>query len=326
MQVIALKHFGGPEVLISTEMPQPIPGPEQILVHVKACALNRADLLQRRGKYPPPKGAPETLGLEIAGQIVAMGANVTGFGCGEKVFGLVAGGGYAEYCLLDQGMAMQIPENLTYAQAAAISEAFLTAQEAMFSLGELAPDETILIHAGGSGVGSAALQLASQVTTNIITTTGSVEKFDRIKEFANPAIINYKEQDVGAEIMRLTDNAGVNVIIDFVGARYLSMHCQVLQTAGRLILVGLMGGHEAAIDLNILHKKRLQIKGLIMRARPLLEKREIAQHFSQRWLPLFGTGKLQPVIDSIFPFHDVVLAHAYMEQNLNVGKIILSLE
>jgi NADPH:quinone reductase-like Zn-dependent oxidoreductase len=239
---------------------------------------------------------------------------------------LVGGGGYAEYCLLDQGMAIQIPENLTYAQAAAIPEAFLTAQEAMFTLGQLAKDETILIHAGASGVGSAALQLASQITANIITTTGSVEKFARIKEFANPSIINYKEQDVGGEVMRLTDDAGVNVIIDFVGASYLAMHCQILQTAGRLTLVGLMGGHEALINLNIVHKKRLQLKGLIMRARPLLEKRKITEQFCQRWLPLFATGKLQPIIDSIFPIEEAALAHAYMEKNLNVGKIILSLE
>ncbi len=326
MQVIALKQFGGPEELILAEMPQPIPGADQLLVHVKACALNRADLLQRRGKYPPPAGESTTLGLEIAGQIVGMGANVSGFGVGEKVFGLVGGGGYAEYCLLDQGMAMQIPENFTYAQAAAIPEAFLTAQEALFSLGQLCHHETVLIHAGGSGVGSAALQLASQVNAKVYTTTSTVEKFDRIKEFANPTIINYKQQDIATEIMRLTDNRGVNVIIDFIGASYLKEHLQILQDAGRLVLVGLMGGHETQIDLNTVHKKRLQIKGLTMRARPLGEKRLLTKHFKERWLPLFSQAILQPVIDSIFPFQDVRLAHEYMEKNLNVGKIILSLE
>jgi putative PIG3 family NAD(P)H quinone oxidoreductase len=325
MQAISLRHFGGPEVLTPSELPQPIPGPDQLLVHVKACALNRADLLQRRGKYPPPPGESDILGLEIAGQVVGMGSNVTGFGCGEKVFGLVGSGGYAEYCLLDQGMAMQIPENFSYAQAAAIPEAFLTAQEALFSLGQLSQYETVLIHAGGSGVGSAALQLAAQVNANVFTTTSTADKYERIKAFGLPTIINYKQQDVAAEILRLTHDKGVNVIIDFIGASYLPAHLRLLQDAGRLVFVGLMGGHEAQIDLSTIHRKRLQLKGLIMRGRSMAEKRLITHYFKERWLPLFSQGMLQPVIDSIFPFKDANLAHEYMEKNLNVGKIILSL-
>jgi tumor protein p53-inducible protein 3 len=326
MQAFALKNFGGPEVLVPVEMPRPIPGPDQLLVHVKACALNRADLLQRRGKYPPPPGESDILGLEISGQIVEMGANVTGFTEGDKVFGLVGSGGYAEYCLLDKDMAMAIPANFSYAQAAAIPEAFLTAQEALFTLGLLDKNQRILIHAGGSGVGSAALQLASQIGAITYTTTGSAEKFDRIKEYANPHIINYKLQDVGAEIMRLTHDQGIDVIMDFIGASYLSTHLQILRINGRLILVGLMGGHETQVDLNIIHKKRLQLKGLIMRSRPLAEKRLITKHFKERWLPLFSNGQLHPVIDSIFSFSDAALAHEYMEKNLNVGKIILTLD
>jgi NADPH:quinone reductase-like Zn-dependent oxidoreductase len=190
MHAVLLNGFGGIDVLTIADIPQPIPGPEQVLVNVKACALNRADLLQRRGKYPPPAGESDVLGLEIAGQIVAMGANVTGFGIGEKVFGLVGSGAYAEYCLIDQGMVVPMPENLSYIEAAAIPEAFLTAHEAVFTLGQLQKHESILIHAGGSGVGSAAIQLAQQVHATVFTTVGSAEKAARIKDFGVREIIS----------------------------------------------------------------------------------------------------------------------------------------
>lgn len=323
MQAITLKNFGGPEVLSISNLPQPIPGPEQVLVHVKACGLNRADLLQRRGKYPPPAGASDILGLEIAGQVVAMGANVSGFGSGEKVFGLVAGGAYAEYCLIDQGSLMPMPENLSYTDAAAIPEAFLTAQEAMFSLGQLQKHESILIHAGASGVGSAAIQLAKQMQATVYTTVSSQEKLQKIKNLGADAVINYKQEDFAAEIMRLSDNRGVDVIIDFIGASYFAQHIKILKPCGRLVLVGLMGGAKTEINLDQIHMKRLQIKGLVMRTRSLADKRLLTQHFQKHWLPLFTNDKLKPVIDSIYPFSEVQAAHERMENNLNVGKIIL---
>jgi putative PIG3 family NAD(P)H quinone oxidoreductase len=326
MRAITLKNFGGPDVLTQTTVPQPVPAANQILVHVKACGLNRADLLQRRGKYPPPTGESDILGLEIAGNIAAMGADVSGFGVGEKVFGLVAGGAYADYCLIDQGSAMPIPENFSYVEAAAIPEAFLTAQEAVFTLGQLQPNESILIHAGGSGVGSAAIQLARQLDAVIYTTAGSAEKIAKIKNFGADYIFNYKEQDFAEEIMLLTENHGVNVIIDFIGAEYFMQHLRILSTKGRMSLVGLMRGTKAEADLGLIHQKRLQIKGLVMRRQTLAEKRRITQHFAQHWLPLFVSGKLKPVIDSVFPFTEVQAAHEHMENNLNVGKIILNFE
>ena len=326
MHVITMKEIGSPEVLTVAQVPQVIPGPDQILVQVKAAGLNRADLLQRRGKYPPPPGESTVLGMEIAGQVVGMGANVDSFGIGEKVFGLVGGGGYAEYCLLNQGLAMPVPERLDYVEAAAIAEAFLTAQEAVFSLGQLQKTDSILIHAGGSGVGSAALQMAHLIGATVFTTTGSPQKYERIKSFGNPVIINYKEQDFASEIMRLTDNRGVNVIIDFIGAKYLPQHLQILQTSGRLTMVGMMGGHEATIDLENILRKRLQIKGLMMRNRPVAEKRFITQHFKKTWLPFFEVNALMPVVDKVFPYTEAAAAHAYMETNQNVGKIILSFE
>jgi NADPH2:quinone reductase len=326
MHAVILNGFGGIEVLTIADVPQPLPNPEQVLVHVKACALNRADLLQRRGKYPPPAGESDILGMEMAGQIVAMGENVTGFGIGEKVFGLVGSGAYAEYCLIDQGMVIPIPAHLSYIEAACIPEAFLTAHEAVFSLGQLQKNETILIHAGGSGVGSAAIQLAQQMHATIFTTVGSAEKAHKIKNLGAHEIINYKQQDFAAEIMRTTEQRGVNVIIDFVGASYLAAHLQLLQIGGRLSLVGLMSGTEAPIDLQQIQKKRLQLKGLAMRTRPIAEKRAVTATFKTRWLPLFETGKLKPVLDSVFPFTDVQAAHQHMEKNLNVGKIVLQFD
>ncbi len=324
MKAILLKKFGGPEVLEVGEIPEPTPGPEQILVRVRACALNRADLLQRRGKYAPPPGESDILGLEIAGEVAALGGNVKNFKMGEKVFGLVASGAYAEYCLLDQGMAMRIPERFSFQTAASIPEAFLTAQEAVFTLGQLQPKESILIHAGGSGVGSAAIQLARCVDAKIFATTSDETKFTKITAFGADEILNYKKQDFAAEILRLTNNEGVNVIIDFVGAEYLTQHLQLLQTAGRMTLVGMMGGSKTEIDISMLLAKRLQLKGLMMRMRPLAEKRLITQHFQEKWLPLFNTGRLFPVIDSVFNYHDVQAAHRHMESNRNVGKIILT--
>jgi NADPH2:quinone reductase len=326
MHAVILNGFGGIDVLTIADIPQPIPKSEQILVHVKACALNRADLLQRRGKYPPPPGESDVLGMEIAGQIVAMGEDVTGFGIGEKVFGLVGSGAYAEYCLIDQGMAIPIPENLSYVEAAAIPEAFLTAHEAVFTLGQLHKHESILIHAGGSGVGTAAMQLAQQVHATIFTTVGSAEKAEKIKNFGAREIINYKQQDFAAEVMRATAQQGVNVIVDFVGASYLAAHLNLLQIGGRLSVVGLMGGTEAQIDLQAVQKKRLQLKGLSMRTRPIAEKRAVTEAFKERWLPLFVTGKLKPVVDSVFHFTDVRAAHLHMEKNLNVGKIVLQVD
>jgi len=327
MRAITLKNFGGPEVLtLSNNLPQPLPADEQLLVNVKAFALNRADILQRRGKYPPPAGESDILGIEIAGDIVAMGKNVSGFGIGERVFGLVGSGAYAEYCLLDQGMAMPIPEKLSYVEAAAIPEAFLTAQEAIFSLGELKENEKILIHAGGSGVGSAAIQLARQMHATIFTTTGTAAKKPKIKAFGADYILNYKEENFCDDILKLTHDEGVNVIVDFIGAKYLAQHLQILQPWGRLILVGLMGGSKTEIDLSRIQSGRLQIKGLAMRARPLSEKRELTQRFMKKWLPLVINGTLKPVVDHVFAFDEIRSAHEYMENNLNIGKIIVEIQ
>lgn len=323
MFAILQKTTGGPEVLTLGEAPLPTPGPEQLLVRVRATALNRADLLQRRGKYPPPPGESTIIGMEIAGEVSAIGENVHGFSKGQRVFGLVGGGGYAEYCLIDHGCAMTIPEGYSFEEAAAVPEAFLTANEAIFTLGELQSSENILIHAGASGVGTASIQLANQVNANIYTTVSSSEKKAKVLELGATAAINYKQYDFAVEIPKLTQDKGIDVIIDFVGAEYLMRNLQLLNPGGRLICVGLMGGTKAEINLDRILMQRLQIKGLIMRKRSLAEKREITQRFCNQWMTALAERKIHPVIDSIFPLSEVQKAHERMESNANVGKIIL---
>ncbi len=318
MRAITQHSLGDPDVLILVELPTPTPEADQLLVRVKATALNRADLLQRRGKYPPPPGESTVLGLEIAGDVVAVGDNVTRYQINDRVMGLVGGGSYAEYCVINQDVAMPIPASLSYEEAAAIPEAFLTASEALFSLGNLQPAETVLIHAGASGVGSAAIQLAKAIGATVYTTVGSLEKKTLALKLGAEKAILYKEENFPEQIPE-----GVDVIIDFVGASILMQHLRLLKINGRLICVGLMGGKNTEIDLTPIQKNRLQIKGLSMRTRPLSEKQQISQHFIQKWLPLFSNGILQPIIDRVFPFDHVQQAHERMEKNENRGKIIL---
>lgn len=325
MKSITLKNFGGPEVLQLEEVPLPVPGKDQLLVQVKARALNRADMLQRRGKYPPPPGESSILGLEIAGDVVDSGPGVSGFSKGQRVFGLVGGGAYAEYCLLDTGMAMPIPSNFSYIEAAAIPEAFFTASETLFHVGQLQEGESVLIHAGASGVGTAAIQLAMQMKAKIFFTAGSEEKIAKVKnlfqEYSNLFGINYKKEDFSKDI--LEKNQGVDLILDFVGASYLSQHIKLLKPQGRLVCIGLMGGAKAEIDLSPVLMKRLQIKGFALRGQTLMEKRAITQQFMEHWYECLTSGKMKPIVDSVFPLEEASRAHEFMESNKNVGKIIL---
>ena len=308
-----------------TTISRPIPTASQLLVRVKATALNRADLLQRRGKYPPPPGESEILGLEIAGEVAAVGCDVTRFSIGDRVFGLVGGGGYAEYCLIDHEVAMPIPDTLSYVEAAAVPEAFLTANEAIFTLGDLQPHETILIHAGASGVGTAGIQLAHHIGATVLTTVGTAEKEAYVLALRADAAINYKQMDFVTALKSLTHNQGVNLILDLIGANYLMRNLQSLCPNGRLICVGLLGGAKTEIDLGYLLKQRLQMKGLIMRSRTLDDKRAMTQRFCHQWLSLLAERKIYPIIDSIYPLADAQKAHEKMEANGNIGKIVLEI-
>jgi len=325
MKAVTRTSDGGPEVLQLGNVPPPQPTDTQLLVNVRATALNRADLIQRRGGYPPPQGESEILGLEIAGIVSGMGTEVNGFNEGDRVFGLVGGGGYAEQAVIDYRMAMVIPNKWSFEEAAAVPEVFFTANENIFTLGRLAAGETILIHAGGSGVGTAGIQIATHVGARVFVTAGTDDKIANCRSLGAIGGINYKQSDFVAEIERLTDGEGVDVVLDFIGAPYLQRNLQILKTKGRLLQVGLMGGSATEIDLGMVMRKRLQVIGSVMRPQSLQEKIAITQRFEERWLPELKSAKLRPIIDSVYPIAEIQQAHEYMEANRNFGKIILKI-
>jgi NADPH2:quinone reductase len=327
MRAVVFDGFGGPQVLRIAAVPRPVPGPGQLLVRVRAAALNRADLLQRSGVYAPPPGESAIPGVEIAGEVEAWGDAVEGFDRGRRVFGLVGSGGYAEHCLMDAGMAIPVPAGWSWAEAAAVPEAFFTADTTLFELGEIAAGQSVLIHAAASGVGTACIQLAREAGARIFCTAGSEEKLARCRELGAEAGINRWTHDFAARVLELTDGAGVDVVEDFVGVDYLARNLAVLKEGGRLVQVGLLsGGWQGEIDLRAVILRRLQIKGSSMRPRSLAEKRAITRRFEERWLPLLTAGRLRPVIDSVFPLERVAEAHARMEANLSFGKILLTLD
>jgi NADPH2:quinone reductase len=325
-RAVVCDGFGGPEVLKIAEVPRPEPGPGQLLVRVRASALNRADMVQRSGLYAPPPGESAILGVEIAGTIEALGEGVEGLSAGQGVFGIVGSGGYAEHCLLDAGMAVPVPDGWSWVEAAAVPEAYYTADTTLFELGELAAGQSVLIHAAASGVGTACIQLAREVGARIVCTAGSDEKLARCRELGAHVTINRKTQDFVTEVHRHTDGAGVDVIEDFVASDYLSRNLTALKNGGRLIIVGALSGWKAEIDLLAVMLRRLQIKGSSMRPRPIEDKRAITRKFRERWLPLLAAGRLKPVIDSVFPLERVADAHRRMESNESFGKILLTLD
>lgn len=325
MKAIVIPEYGDVDVLTFQDIPQPQPNPDELLIRVHAAALNRADIMQRKGKYPPPPGASEILGLDVAGELVAWGENVTGFTKGDKVFGLVAGGGYAEYCCIDRQMAMPIPKDWSYVEAASVPEVYITANETIFELGQLQPQEKILIHAGASGVGSAGVQMANHIGAEVYFTAGSEEKIDKVKALGATAGFNYKTQNFATELLKATDDIGVNIIEDFIGGKYLMDNLSCLAPLGRLIVVAYMSGPKGEIDLRMLLRKRLQIKSTNIRGRSLADKQAATTRFKQRWLSELTSGAIKPIIDSVFPFEQAKQAQQRMEANLNFGKIVLQI-
>lgn len=323
MKAIIRTGDGGPEVLQLGEIPSPNPTETQVLVDVHATALNRADMIQRRGGYPPPPGDSEVLGLEIAGTVSAVGRAVKEVSKGDRVFGLVGGGGYAEQAVIDYRMAMPMPDEWTFEQAAAVPEVFFTASDNIFTQGGLSAGETILIHAGGSGVGTAGVQISHHAGAKVFVTAGTSEKIENCKALGAEAGINYKETDFVAEILRLTDGEGVDVVVDFIGATYLERNLSVLKTRGRLLQLGLISGSTTEINLNIVMRNRLQLIGSVLRTRSIDEKIAVTQNFMDRWLPELARGEIRPIIDTVFPLAAASDAHKYMEANRNFGKIIL---
>ncbi len=325
MKAIVVTEPGGIDRLAIREQPDLVPSEGQVRIAVRATALNRADLLQRRGKYPPPPGESELLGLECAGVVDATGPGVGSLKVGDRVMALLPGGGYAEQVVVHERMAIPVPESLDFTQAAAIPEAFLTAREALFGLGGLQPDQSVLVHAGASGVGSAAIQLAHLHGATVFTTAGSPEKLRAAQALGAAVAINYRTEDFAAVVDERTRKAGVHVVLDFIGGAYWEQHARCMAIGGRCVVIGVLGGAKAEVNLGKLLMKRHQILGLVMRSRPLVEKVAMTQRFIRESLPHFERGALRPVIDSVFAFEDVARAHERMEQNANTGKIVLSL-
>jgi putative PIG3 family NAD(P)H quinone oxidoreductase len=309
--------------LVWQETDDPAFGPSEVLVDIHAASLNRADLLQRAGKYPPPPGESDILGLDMAGRIAEIGENVTGWRAGDRVCALLAGGGYAERVAVPQQMLMPIPEGWSFEQATAVPEVFLTAYVNIFMEAGLQQGETVLMHGGAGGVGTAAIQLVREAGGRMIVTAGTDEKVARCEELGAELAINYKVEDFVERTLVHTGGEGVDVIIDIVGAPYLDRNLSLLKLRGRLVFLALLGGAQAQVNIGTLMGRRLRLIGSVLRSRSLTEKVEIKERFMDRFWSLVEDGTIQPVIDSVYPVERANAAQAYMAANRNTGKIIL---
>jgi putative PIG3 family NAD(P)H quinone oxidoreductase len=325
VKAVIIDSPGGPEKLRVGEANKPSPNEDEILVKVDATALNRADLLQREGKYPVPEGVSEILGMEISGTVANIGSNVKSWKKDEKVFGLIPGGGYAEYAVIHKDMAMKTPDKLKTYEAAAIPEVFLTAYQAIFWNGKLSSGETVLIHAGASGVGTAAIQIAKDIGCKVFV-TASQSKHNVCLELGAEAAIDYRSQNFDEEIVKLTNNKGVDLIIDFIGASYYGKNINSLNYNGRLVILATLGGAKIKeVDLKKIMGKWLTIVGSMLRSRDLDYRIKLRREFGNYALEKFNSGKLKPIIDKVYDWKDVAEAHKYMEQNKNIGKIVLKI-
>jgi putative PIG3 family NAD(P)H quinone oxidoreductase len=322
MKAIIITRAGAPEVLVLQERPLPEPGSGQVRVRVAVAGINRADIMQRRGQYPAPADAPPDIpGLEIMGVVDALGPDTTQWKIGDRVFGLVGGGGYAEYVLTHERLLAPVPENLSDLEAGAVPEVYMTAHDALFTQAQLAPGERVLVHAVGSGVGTAAIQLIKAVGGQSFGTSRSPEKLERAAALGlNEAL---PLPDFLPALLEKTHGSGVHVVLDFVGAPYLAQNLAALATQGRLVQIATMGGGEASLDLGLLMRKRLRLTGTVLRARPLEEKALVTHRFAEQVVPLLAREIVRPVIDRVFDFADAAAAHAYLESNTNFGKVLL---
>lgn len=305
----------------------PVCGGNELLVRVKATSLNRADLLQREGKYPPPKGESTILGLEMAGIVEQVGEQVTDWEIGDRVFALLPGGGYAEKVVIPSKMAMRIPDNISYTVAAAIPEAFLTAYLNLVTLGDLKEKEYVLIHAGASGVGTAAIQLAKEIGAAVIVTAGSKEKLDYCLSLGADFAINYKDGDFSDKVMEITNNQGVHLILDFIGASFWQYNVNSISIDGRWVLIGTLGGNKVSdVNIGAFLTKRIKYMGSTLRTRTPEFKIELTEAFSQFALDKIKEGTIRPVIDKVYNWTDVEEAHNRMKENRNIGKLVLEID
>ena len=324
MRAVVVDQPGDPEVMRLAEVPDPVPARGEVLLRVHASAVNRADLLQRRGFYPPPPGAPDILGLEAGGEIESVGDGVSGWKAGDAACALLAGGGYAEKVAVPAVQLMPVPAGFDMVQAAAIPEVFLTAHDNLVTHGRLQGGETVLIHGGAGGVGTAAIQVARRIGARIVVTAGSRERLDVCRELGADHGIDHGSQDFVDEVLRITGGNGADAILDVMGAAYLERNLRALAADGRLVVIGLQGGVHAEIDLNRMLARRLSLVATTLRSRPVAQKGEIVRRFAAEMLPGFSEGWLRPVVDRVLPLDGVVEAHRLMEAGGHVGKIVLT--
>ncbi|MDH6143223.1 putative PIG3 family NAD(P)H quinone oxidoreductase [Kitasatospora sp. GP30] len=323
MYAITIPEPGGPDALVWAEVEDPVPGEGEVLVEVAATAVNRADLMQRQGFYPPPPGAAEYPGLECSGRIAALGPGVSGWAVGDEVCALLAGGGYAQQVVVPVGQLLPIPRGLGLVAAAALPEVAATVWSNLFMVAHLRPSETVLLHGGASGIGTMATQLAKAVGAKVIVTAGSAKKLARCKELGADVLVNYREQDFVAAVGEATGGHGVDVILDIMGAKYLQRNVDALAMAGRLVIIGLQGGRTGELDLGKLLAKRAAVVATSLRPRPLVEKAAIVAAVREHVWPLVESGVVKPVIDRVLPLQDAAEAHRALEAGEQVGKIVL---
>ncbi len=325
MTVIAIRQPGGPEVLVPESRPVPDPAAGEILVKIGAAGVNRPDVMQRMGLYPPPPGATDIPGLEIAGEVVACGPGVTRWNNGDVVMALVVGGGYAEYCLAHESHALPVPQNLSPIEAAAIPETFFTVWHNVFERGRLAAGETLLVHGGSSGIGTTAIQLAKAFGARVITTAGSAAKCAACVKLGADVAVNYKTEDFVAATKAATGKRGADVILDMIGGDYINRNYEAAAVDGRIVQIAFQSASRANVDFVRLMLKRLTHTGSTLRARAVADKGAIAAAVEAKALPLIAAGKVKPVIDSTFGLEDAAAAHARIETSEHIGKIVLTL-
>jgi NADPH:quinone reductase len=323
MTAIGIKSPGGPEMLVPEQRPVPKPGAGEILVRVAAAGVNRPDVMQRKGSYPPPPGAPDIPGLEIAGEVVALGADAKRWKVGDKIMALVSGGGYAEYALAHESHALPV-SGLSMVEAGAVPETFFTVWHNVFERGALKQGETLLVHGGTSGIGTTAIMLAKKFGARVITTAGSDEKCAAARKLGADIAINYKTEDFVAATKAATGDKGAELILDMVGGDYIGRNYEAAAVEGRIVQIAFQGGPKADVNFMRLMLKRLHHTGSTLRARSVPDKAAIAKAIADKVLPLFAKGKAKPIIYKTFPLREAAQAHALMESSAHIGKIVLT--
>jgi len=324
MRAVEISQAGGPEVLVPVERPMPEPGPGEVLIKVAAAGINRPDVFQRQGAYPPPPGASDLPGLEVAGEIVAGDAAAGGLALGDTVCALVAGGGYAEYCVAPAEQCLPIPKGLSAIEAAGLPETYFTVWSNVFDRGALAEGETLLVHGGASGIGTTAIQIARAMGNTVYATVGSDDRARAVERLGAAKGINYKTQDFVKEVRELTGGAGVNVILDMVAGDYVPRNIKCLADDGRIVIIALLGGSQGTVDCSHVMRRRLTITGSTLRPRPVAFKGAIARALQARVWPLLEGGAIKPIIHATLPLEQAAAGHAMMEAGENIGKIILT--